>query len=144
MKKSAVLCFLLVAVVPIAGAQAKPNGDDPFAQYLYPPELVMAHQTEINLTDRQRSAIQEAVKDATGKFIDAQFKLSAAAERLKQLIQGPTVDEVKTLEQVDLVLSLEREVKRAQIALVVRIKNQLTEQQQAQLAKLRRPTTGEE
>ena len=54
------------------------------------------------------------------------------------------MDEVKTLEQVDLVLSLEREVKRAQIALVVRIKNQLTEQQQAQLAKLRRPTTGEE
>ena len=61
MQRSAVLCFLLVAVVPIAGAQAKPNGDDPFAQYLYPPELVMAHQTEINLTDRQRSAIQDAV-----------------------------------------------------------------------------------
>ena len=126
------------------GMGTSPAPDDPFAQYFFPPEFVMAHQTEINLTDRQRTAIAEAVKDATGKFIDAQFKLSAAGEKLKLVIQGPTVDEAKTLEQIDQVLSLEREVKRAQIALAIRIKNLLTEQQQAQLTKIRKQTPGEE
>jgi Spy/CpxP family protein refolding chaperone len=78
------------------------------------------------------------VKESQGKFLDAQFKMSAAAEKLGQLIQGATVDEAKVREQVDQVLTLEREVKRAQISLLVRIKNQLTVEQQAQLVKLRK------
>ena len=141
MKKTAMLGLLVLVAASAAGAQAKPN--DPFAQYFFPPEFVMAHQTEINLSDRQRTAIAEAVKDATGKFVDAQFKLSAAGEKLKLAIQGPTVDEAKTLEQIDQVLSLEREVKRAQVALAIRIKNLLTEQQQAQLTKIRKQAPGE-
>ena len=142
MKTAAGLFFLLAGIVPVAGAQAKPHGDDAFAQYLFPPELVMAHQAEISLTDQQRVAIQAAMQAASGKFFDAQFKLSAAAERFKQLIQGPVVNESQTLDQLDQVLALERDVKRAQIGLVVRIKNELTERQQAQLAKLRNPVSG--
>ncbi len=112
---------------------------DPFARYFFPPELVMSHQQEIGLTDRQRSAVQEAMKDAQGKFIDAQFKMSAEAERLQRLLQGSSVDEAKVLEQVDRVLTLERDVKRVQISLMIRIKNQLTAEQQAMLTSTRKP-----
>jgi hypothetical protein len=42
------------------------------------------------------------------------------------------------LEQVDRVLAAEREVKRTQLALMIRIKNTLTEQQQSALDKLRK------
>ncbi|MFL5529667.1 MAG: hypothetical protein ACJ791_09890, partial [Gemmatimonadaceae bacterium] len=34
----------------------QPNGD-PLARYLFPPELVMANQQAIGLTDRQRSSL---------------------------------------------------------------------------------------
>jgi Heavy-metal resistance len=121
----------------------RPPGGDPLARYLFPPELVMANQQAINLTDRQRSSLQQAMKDAQGKFIDLQFRMSSEVENLQRLIQPASVDESKVLEQVDRVLSVEREVKRAQLSLMIRIKNMLTQQQQAQLGVLRRQGAGE-
>jgi TonB-dependent SusC/RagA subfamily outer membrane receptor len=112
-------------------------GDDPLARYLFPPELVMAHQQEINLTDRQRSAIQDAMKEGQGKFIDLQFQMSGEVEKLQRIIQATSVDEAKLLEQLDRVLAVEREIKHAQLTLMIRIKNQLTEQQQLALGRLR-------
>lgn len=114
-----------------------PPQDDPFARYLFPPELVMANQQAINLTDRQRSAIQQAMKDAQGKFIDAQFKMSAEAEKLQRLLEGTSVDEAKILDQVDRVLAIEREVKHVQLTLMMKIKNQLTAEQQMTLTVMR-------
>ena len=126
-----------VQVPPQACGAPQQRGADPFARYLFPPELVMAHQQAINLTDRQRSAIQEAIKEAQGKFVDLQFRMSADGEKLQELIRGTSVDEARVLEQVDRVLATEREIKRAQLTLMMRIKNQLTEQQQTALMKLR-------
>lgn len=119
------------------GGGPAPAGDDPLARYLFTPELVMGHQQAIGLTDRQRAAIQEAMKEAQEKFVDLQFRMSAEVEKLQRLIQGTSVDEERVLDQVDRVLSLEREIKHAQLTLLVRVKNQLTEQQQAALGRLR-------
>jgi len=116
---------------------------DPLSRYLFPPELVMANQQAINLTDRQRQSLQQAMKDAQGKFIDLQFRMSTEVENLQRLIQPANVDETRVLDQVDRVLSVEREVKRAQLSLMIRIKNLLTEQQQARLSVLRRQGPGE-
>ena len=69
--------------------------------------------------------------------MDAQWKLSAEGEKLARLLQNATVDETQVLEQVDRILTLEREVKRAQMGLMVRIKNTLTPAQQAKLRELR-------
>jgi TonB-dependent SusC/RagA subfamily outer membrane receptor len=114
-----------------------PGQEDPFARYLFPPELVMANQQAINLTDRQRSAIQQAMKEAQGKFIDAQFKMSGEAETLQRLLQGTSVDESKVLDQVDRVLTIEREIKHVQLTLMMKIKNQLTAEQQTMLTVMR-------
>ena len=115
-----------------------PSVEDPLARSLFPPEFVMANQQAINLTDRQRSAIQGAMREAQSRFVDLQFSVSGEMEKLKRLIEATTVDEAAVLAQVDRVLAAEREVKRAQLALLVRIKNQLTEEQQTALRMLRR------
>jgi hypothetical protein len=47
------------------------------------------------------------------------------------------VDETQVLEQADRILALEREIKKAQISLMVRIKNTLSAAQQAKLAEIR-------
>jgi Spy/CpxP family protein refolding chaperone len=109
---------------------------DPFAGAFFPPELVMQHQGEIALGAAERQTIQQAIQQAQTRFGDVQWKLSAEAERLGRLVRGESVDEAQVLEQVDRVLSLEREMKRTQIALLVRIKNALTPAQQAKLAAL--------
>lgn len=121
----------------------RPPGGDPLARYLFPPELIMANQRAINLTAAQRNSLQQAMADAQGKFIGLQFKMSSEVEKLQSLLQPASADEAKVLDQVDRVLAVERDVKRAQLSLMIRIKNLLTAQQQAQLSALRRQGTGE-
>ncbi len=75
---------------PLSHLPAPAASADPLARFVYPPELVMAHQEAIGLTDKQRSAIQDAVKEAQGKVVDLQFKLSAEVEKLQRLLQSPS------------------------------------------------------
>jgi Spy/CpxP family protein refolding chaperone len=138
------LALLIVALGTRLDAQ-RPGGPggqpgmqpDPFARFLFPPELVMQHQGEIGLQDAQRSALQTAILAAQSKFLESQMKLSGEGEKLANLLQGATADESQVLEEVDRVLALEREVKRAQMGLLIRIKNLLTPAQQAKLRELR-------
>lgn len=123
-------------------ARGRP-GEDPLAKYLFPPELVMANQQAIGLTDSQRSDLQQALTGAQQKFVSLQFRMTGEVETLQRLLQPSNVDEAKVLDQIDRVLAVEREIKRAQLSLVIRIKNLLTEKQQAQLGALRRQQSGE-
>jgi Spy/CpxP family protein refolding chaperone len=118
-------------------SQPQPGQGDPFARFFIPPELVMQHQVEIGLTDAQRSTLMTAIQQAQSKFVEIQFKLAGEGQKLVGLLQGATIDESQTLEEVDRILALEREMKRAQIGLLVRIKNALTPTQQAKLMQLR-------
>ena len=136
--------LFLALLLPIAAFAQQPSPDnDPIGRYLIPPELVMANQQAINFTDRQRASLQQAMKDTEGKMVDLQFRMMGEVENLQRLIQPASVDESKVLEQVDRVLAVEREVKRAQLGLMLRIKNILTSQQQAQLGVLRRQGSSE-
>ncbi len=110
---------------------------DPIARHLFAPEFVTAHQDAIGLTTVQRTTIQTLAKTAELKVVDVQFRLTAGNEKLARLLAAPVVDEASVLDQIDQVLAMEREVKRAQITLLVRVKNQLTAAQQEKLDKLR-------
>jgi len=113
-------------------------GEDPLARFLFPPELVMSHQQAIGLSERQRSTIQQELQKAQGKFSDLQWRMSGDAEKMTHLLQATPVDEAQVLDQVDKILNTERDVKKTQITLLVRIKNTLTPEQQAKLNEMRR------
>jgi Spy/CpxP family protein refolding chaperone len=131
---ASVLTLALALNMP---AQAPP-GDDPIGRLLFPPELVMSHQQELGLQESQKTAIMAEIQKAQTKFTELQWKLSAEGEKLKQLLSASPVDETKVLEQVDRVLGQEREIKKAQITLLIRIKNSLTDQQRAKLMEIRK------
>ena len=142
----------LMLSIPFAAA-AQPPGpggppgpgphDDPLAQSFFAPELVMEHQGEIGLQESQRTAIQEELQKTQAIFLDRQWKLAAEVERLKKLIDASSIDEAKTLDQVDRVLAAEREIKRTQLTLMIRIKNILNDRQRQKLMELRpRPGGG--
>ena len=125
-----------------AWAQPAQPPADPLAQYVFPPELVMRHAPDIGLDERQRAAIKDAVVKTQSRFLDLQWDVQGEAEKMARLLQASPVDEAAVLAQADKVMALEREVKRAHLALLVRIKNVLTDAQRARLAELRRRGEG--
>jgi Spy/CpxP family protein refolding chaperone len=66
-----------------------------------------------------------------------QWQLHDEMEKLVEMVKQDRVDESKTLAQLDKLLNLEREVKRAQIALFIKIKNILSPEQLAKLREIR-------
>ena len=117
--------FLLFLPVAALAQQPQPP-EDPISKYLIPPELVMAHAQEIALTDAQSASIKSEVRKTQTKFIDLQWDMQEETSRMTQLLQQTPVDEAKVLERADKIMSLEREIKRAHLALLVRLKNLLT------------------
>src|SRR3981081_2671103 len=137
------LAFVLVAAnlaaqgSPPMGGRPAPGGPEDWGRNFFPPELVMSHQSEIGLQDSQRAALTSAIQQVQSKFMDTQWKLRAEGEKMGRLLQGPQVDEAAGLDEVDRILNLESEIKKAQISLMVRIKNMLPPAQQAKLAAIR-------
>ena len=119
------------------GVSGHGSQPDPLGQSFFAPELVMQNQQAIGLSDEQKSYLRTEIRDAQMKFTDLQWKLQDEAEKMVSLVRQPHVDEQQALAQLEKVLSVEREVKRAQIALLVHIKNKLTPDQQGKLEELR-------
>jgi len=113
-------------------------GDDALGKLFLPPDLVMSHQQAINLSDLQRLAIQTNMAETQRKLLDQQFKLQSEVEKLQSLLKTAKPDAGKVLEEMDKVLGTERDIKRAQVSLMIHLKNTLTPQQQSQLEELRK------
>ncbi len=126
--------FTLLAFAAAGAQQPFQASEDPLARVLFPPELVMQHQQDIALRADQRAAITKAIQDFQSKVVDLQWRMQEQSQRLASLLEKPAVDQTAALAQVDEVLGVEREVKRAHIALLIQIKNTLSAEQQAKLA----------
>jgi Spy/CpxP family protein refolding chaperone len=135
MKALAASCVALLLPFVSLGQGASVE-EDPFARYLFPPDRVIGHGLELALTDAQKVAVRNEVQKAQGKFVDLQFELQGESGKMARLLQEQPVDEAKVLGEVDRILALEKEIKRIQISLLVRIKNVLTPAQQAKLLEL--------
>ena len=132
--------WFLLASSPLAAQQ--PPGRDPIAENLFPPDLVLSNQKAIGLDETQRNFVRSEVLKAQTRFTELQFQLQDAMETLVGLLKQNPVEEAQVLSQLDKVLEAEREVKRTQIGLMVRIKNKLTPEQQARLRQLRAESAG--
>jgi len=122
-----------------ACAQGNPNAD-PIGAALIPPDVVMNHQQALGLTDAQKQAIQADAQAAQARFTHVQWQLSAATEKLADLLKQPHVDQSKALAQLDAVLDLERQMKHAQLTLMIQVKNELTPEQQATARQFEAPS----
>jgi len=129
--KPIILTLLLFS--PLA-AQQPP--EDPLRDVLFPPEIVMQHQQALGLSDEQKNGLKAELRQAQGKFTELQWTLQDEMERLVSLLKLSKVDEKSAASELDKVLAAEREIKLAQLMLLIRIKNNLTAAQQAQLREL--------
>jgi len=129
---------ILVLSIPAFGQQPPAPNDDPIGRQLFPPELVMGHQEELALQEKQRVAIRSEVVKVQTRFVDLQWQLSEDTEKMVNLLRGVPIDEAKVLEQADKVMTVEREVKKMHLSMLIRIKNLLTAEQIARLQEIRR------
>ncbi len=136
MKRIAILFAMVAVILPGSLAGQEPP-KDPFANVLFPPELVMQHRRAINLQRDQRDAITEAIQELQSHVVSLQWELLDQTQALVEVLAGPRADEGTVLEQIDAVLAAEARIKRSQMTLLVRIKNILTAQQQDRLSELR-------
>jgi Spy/CpxP family protein refolding chaperone len=96
----------------------------------------MRFHQEINLDANQSQAMKEAIQKAQAKFIDMQWNLQSEVDKLQKLLKVNPVDEPAVMTQMDHVLDRERDIKKAQISLLIRIKNLLSEAQQNKLMEM--------
>lgn len=115
----------------------QPPNPDPLAHLMFPPDMILGHARELNLTDEQKAFMRAEVQKATSTFQELQWKLQDQAELLHETMKSTSVNEQQALAQLDRVLDVEREIKRLHIGLAVRLKNRLTPEQQEQLHNMR-------
>jgi Spy/CpxP family protein refolding chaperone len=143
------LLFVLVATAT-AGAQSPelkktpPNVGKPSVESdltateliernCFEPELVMRNQNAIRLTDEQQKSIRDAVVKMMPRFTELRWQQSAENETMITLFNQERPDEKQVLAQLEKLLSIENEIKRVRAGLLVRIKSELTPEQQIQL-----------
>jgi Spy/CpxP family protein refolding chaperone len=114
-----------------------PPNPDPLAHLMFPPDMIMAHARQLNLTDEQKAFMRSEIQKTTATFQDLQWKLQDQMELLQETMKSTSVNEEQALAQLDKVLDIEREIKRLHIGMAVRLKNRLTPEQQEQLHKMR-------
>jgi len=106
---------------------------DPLGDVMFPPEMIMGHTRELNLTDEQKTFMRTEINRATTRFNELQWQVQDEMEVLHATMKENTVNEQLALAQLDKVLNTEREIKRLTFGLNIAIKNKLTAEQQAKL-----------
>lgn len=138
MKRHILLPLLvLVTLTAAASAQSAKPDEDPLAKLLFDPQLVLKFASELSLQAAQRTSIVNAIKAAQVEILDRQLEMAERHQELVKSMEALRVDEAAALTQADRVMQLEREMKRSQLQLLIRIKNALTQQQQDRLRELR-------
>ena len=105
-------------------------------QGFFPPEMVMQNQQKIGLTPSQQQYISNEMQRTQATFNKLQWSLHREMEQMHTLTKGSKINETVALNQLEKILALERQIKKQQLTLMIRIKNKLTNQQKAMLKKM--------
>lgn len=133
-----VVCALGLQGAASAAAQTTPRPEaDPFATVLFPPELIMQHARAIRLTDEQRATITQNIEQLQSRVVRMQWQLTEQVQALRETLARPRVDQDRAIDQLNRVLDTEKDIKKAHLEMLIRIKNVLRREQQAELARLR-------
>lgn len=127
---------LLLAALALAapGHAAEPgNKDDWIKGRLFGPEQILAHQSKLKLTDKQREKVGVELKKVQAQAAEVDWLLMNEASQLQELIEQHPVDVKAVLARIDHVFEAENRKKRLFMEMLINIKNMLTDEQIAYL-----------
>ena len=126
MPLAGVFLFLLTSVT---AAQGQGNQKDVFKGKLFPPNIILEHQDELGLSKEQFTAIRAAVVEVQSNVAGHEWDLREAYQRVLSELDDSPIDEDKVLENVDAALRAENQVKKLQVAMLIKLRNLLTDEQ---------------
>ena len=102
---------------------------DVFKGKLFAPNIILEHQGELNLSKEQFTAIRAAVVEVQSNVAEHEWDLREAYQRVIADLDDAPVDENKVMKNVEAALLAENEVKKLQVAMLIRLRNLLTDEQ---------------
>lgn len=132
--KAMIVCMLLLLAAPVARAE-----ETDLSENLFPPELIMQYQQALGLSEEQKNYFKTEIRKTQVLLTEAQWKLEDGVEKVAALLKPDQkeINEQAVIAQLDKVLSLEQDIKRTQLILLIRLKNKLSPEQQARLRELK-------
>lgn len=130
-----ILCLLVFASL-VTGTALAENPKDVFKGKLFAPNIILEHREALQLSKEQFTAIRAAVVEVQSGVAEHEWDMQEAYQALMLELDQSPVDENKVLEYADKALLAENQVKKKQMAMLVRLKNLLTEDQVAYLERV--------
>jgi Spy/CpxP family protein refolding chaperone len=121
--------LLVFASLASGAALAADNPKDVFKGKLFPPNVILENRDQLNLSKEQFTAIRAAVVEVQAGVAEHEWDMQEAYQALMLELDQSPVDEDKVLEYAGNALLAENQVKKKQMAMLVRLKNLLTAEQ---------------
>ncbi len=122
------IVFLLLACVAFNAASANETRDI-FKGKLFPPNVVLENRGELDLTREQYTAIRAAVVEVQTQVAEHEWDMQEAYTSVLESLDKRPLDEQQVISNVKAVLAAENKVKLAQMGMLIRIRNLLSDEQ---------------
>lgn len=126
--KKGFLCLLAVASLGMGAAIAE-EPKDVFKGKLFAPNIILENRDVLQLSKEQFTAIRAAVVEVQSGVVEQEWDMQEAYQALMLELDKSPIDEDKVLEHASTALLAENQVKKKQMAMLVRLKNLLTADQ---------------
>ncbi len=130
--KKGILIVLFTCLAFTTTMAAGPRADM-FKGKLFPPNVILEHRADLNLTREQFTAIKAAVVEVQANIAEFEWDMQEAHQNIMAELDQSPVDEKRVLEHVSAVLAAENQVKKQQMTMLIRLRNLLTPDQVAYL-----------
>ena len=131
--KKGIFISLAVVFLSVGTASAQQAKDDVFKGKLFAPDVILQQQAELNLTKEQFTGIRAAVVEVQSGVAEHEWDMREAYQALMLELDKKPVSEAEVLKHVTTALLAENQVKKKQVAMLVKLKNLLTAEQVAYL-----------
>ncbi len=123
--------LLVVAAIGLGLGSAHAAGAKPdvFKGKLFPPNIILEHKAELDLSKEQFTEIRAAVVEVQSGVAEHEWDIAEAYQALMLELDKDPIDADRVLEYVDAALLAENEVKKKQVRMLIRLKNLLTAEQ---------------
>ena len=131
--KKEILLFVLFMCLGSGTAAAQQPKEDVFKGKLFAPNIILEHRENLHLTKEQFTAIRAEVVEVQAGVAEFEWDMQEAYRALMRELDKVPVEEAAVLTHANTALLAENQVKKKQMAMLVRLKNLLNREQIAYL-----------
>jgi len=136
MKKGLLILLALASLGASVAGAASPK-EDVFKGKLFAPNVILENQSDLGLSKQQFTEIRRVVVEVQGNVAEHEWDIAQAYQNIMAELDQSPINEEQVLEHVGAALRAENEVKKLQVAMLIQLKNLLTDEQIAHLESLR-------